>query len=368
MEVVESISLASKDEWDRLADDIYASHGWLRIIEESFLDPVEHRYFLARADGRLLGTSIAHIHLQSKDAFTLDDSVFGRTKQAASRLGLSLLPSLICGPLRAYGQHLKLDGGLDTETRNTVATALLDAMEKEAESRRIPISFNNVMRHEQDLMDLLKRRRFAWTVNFPLNVLDIHWKTPHEYRSFLAKRNRTREINKNRREGVEISLVDAAEPEDDRLHDLLDENYVKYNGKPLPIKRNFIRLCRQYLGPEARIYTARKNGRIVGTAVLFHRDGVAYVTDVGVDHVATGNDCTYFNLSFYRPVSDAIGLGVQRLYHGTMMYPMKAQRGFQTTDIYLFHRPRNRLLRTLFIPLFAAHRAFKSRFIRRHYF
>mgnify|MGYP002066086582 CR=1 FL=1 len=117
-----------------------------------------------------------------------------------------------------------------------------------------------------------------------------------------------------------------------------------------------------------RITPWRSTMKVVGTAVMFHRGRVAYVTDVGVDHAASGNDCTYFNLSFYRPVSDAIEMGIRRLYHGTMMYSMKAQRGFQTTDIFLFHRPKNRLLRRLFIPLFAAHRAFKSWFIQRHYF
>jgi len=369
VEMLGSISRVDRDEWDRLADDVYMSHGWLRVIEEAFLDPVEHRYFLARAgDGRLLGAAVAHIHQPSGDVFTLDDSVFGRLKPIASRLGLSVMPSLICGPLRAYGQHMIFDGGIDTGERQAVASALLDAMQEEAAKRRVAMSFNNVMRQERELAEQLESRGFGHTVNFPLNYLDVCWNTPDDYHAFLSKRKLKREINKNRREGVEITSLDSIGADDERLHELLNENYEKYNGKPLPVKTDFIRLCKNYLGAEAVVYVAKKKGRIVGTIVMFHRNGVAYVTDVGVDHAATGNDFTYFNLTYYVPVADAIEAGIARIHYGTMMYSMKSDRGCKTTEIHVYHRPRNRLLRILFIPLFAAHRAFKSWFIQRHYF
>jgi predicted N-acyltransferase len=344
------------------------SHGWLRVIEESFLDPVKHRYFLARADGKLIGCAVGHIHQPSEEVFTLDDAVFGRLKQLASHLRLSVLPSLICGPLRTYGQHLGFQEAMDRSKRRIVASALLDALEEEAEKHRVSISFNNVMAQESELMDLLHRRGFSKTVNFPLNCLEIRWKAPDDYRKFLAKRKLVREINKNRREGVEIIQLEAVESCNDRLHALLDENYMKYNGKPLPVRQNFVSVCKRYLGFEATVYAAKKNGQLVGTIIMFHRNSVAYVTDVGVDHEATGNDFTYFNLSYYRPISDAIAMGMKRIYYGTMMYSMKADRGCTTTDIFLFHRPRPRFLRKLFKPLFAAHRAFKSWFIQRHYF
>jgi predicted N-acyltransferase len=368
IETVGSMRKIDRDEWDRLAKDIYMSHGWLQVIEEAFLDPVDHRYFLARADGQLVGAAVVHIQPPSRDVFTLDDAVFGRLKHLASGLGLSVLPSMICGPLRTYGQHLVYDDHFKPEERAIIATTLLDAMEEEAEQHRVSISFNNVMAREKELMELLSSRGFSKTVNFPLNYLDVRWKTTEDYRKFLAKQKLTREINKNRREGVEIKTTDSVEGCSERLHALLNENYMKYNGKPLPVKKSFIGLCKQHLGPEAVVYVAEKKGKIVGATVMFHQNGVAYLTDVGVDHAATGNDFTYFNISYYRPISDAIEMGLKRIYYGTMMYSMKAQRGCSTTDIFLFHRPRKRLLRRLFVPLFAAHRAFKSRFIRRHYF
>lgn len=363
-----SIKDIDRAEWDKLAIDVYMSHGWLRIMEEAFLDPVEHYYFLARANGKLLGAAVCHVHQQSPDVFTLDDSIFGRFKNIATRFGFSILPSLICGPLRAYGQHFIFDGHLDPNERQIVASALFDELEREADRRHLSITFNNVMTGEQELLELLKNRSFSKTVNFPLNYLEIRWKTPAGYRKLLSKRKLAREINRNRKEGVEIFQLDSVEPCKDRLHEILDENYMKYNGKPLPVRNNFVSLCKKYLGSEAIVYVAEKRGDIVGTIIMFHRNAVAYVTDVGVDHRATGNDFTYFNLSYYRPVADAIDMDMKRIYYGTMMYQMKAQRGCTTTEIYLYHRPRHRLFRWILIPVFAVHRAFKTWFIKRHYF
>lgn len=368
VEVLPSIKDISRIEWDTLALDVYMSYGWLRIIEETFLDPVEHCYLLARANGKLLGGVACHVHQQSQDVFTLDDSIFGRFKFLAARLGLSILPSLVCGPQRAYGQHFIFDEHLDSAERQIVASALFDALEREAEDRCITITFNNVMAEEQELLEMLNNRGFSKTVNFPLNYLEIRWKNPAGYRKSLAKRRLVKEINRNRKAGVEISQLDSVELYKDRLHELLDENYQKYNGKPLPVRKDFFSLCKEYLGSEANVYVAEKRGQIVGTIIMFHRNAVAYMTDVGVDHRATGNDFTYFNLTYYRPVSDAIGMNINRIYYGTMMYQMKARRGCTTTETYLYHRPRHRLFRLLLVPLFAVHGALKAWFIKRYYF
>jgi predicted N-acyltransferase len=150
-----------------------------------------------------------------------------------------------------------------------------------------------------------------------------------------------------------------------QLYKLLNDNHLKYNGKPLAVHRNFVSLSKQYLGAEAIIYAALKGGKIVGTIIMFHRNGVAYVTDVGVDHEAAGNDFTYFNLTYYNPVADAIAMQIKRLYLGTLMYKMKSRRGCSTIEMYLYHRPRFRQLQVAARPLFAIHSRFKSWFINR---
>ena len=367
VEVHSSIREVDRTDWDRLAHDVYMSHGWLQTMEETFFTEVEHRYFLVQANGILIGAAVCHIHHPARGVFTLDDVIFGRLKGFAARLGLSILPSLICGPLRGYGKHFALLETLALRDRKVVALALFDALERGAAMRQLSISFNNVMADEQELMQLLAEKGFRRTINFPLNYLEIRWNSFDEYKKFLAKRKLVREINKNLKEGVRIRQLETVSSCEGRLHQLLDDNYLKYNGKPLQVRSDFISVCKKNLGAEAIVYVAEKEGAIIGTIIMFHRKGVAYVTDVGVDHETAGNDFTYFNLTYYRPVSDAIAMQIRRLYYGTLMYSMKSRRGCSTMQMYLYHKPRFRLQQLLAGPFFGIHFRLKSWFIKRYY-
>lgn len=340
------------------------SHGWLQTMEETFIADVEHLYFMVLDDDVLVGAA-CYIHRPTDDVFGMDDAIFGRYKPLARRLGFSALPALICGPLRAYGQHFIYHADLKSSQRREVATALFDAIERVAANRRLSIGFNNVMVEQRELARQLDERGYGRTINFPLNYADIRWKTLAEYRRFLAKRKLTREINKNQKEGVSITRLQTVGNHADRLHQLLDGNFQKYNGKSLTMRSDFAARCKKHLGNNAIIYVAIKNGNIVGTTILFHRGGIAYVSDVGVDHDTCGNDFTYFNLTYYRPFADAIAMGIERIYYGTMMYTMKAKRGCSAVETSLFYRPRSRLLQIASAPLFTAHASIKSWFIRR---
>lgn len=363
-----SIKDVTRTAWDCLADDLHMTYGWLRAIEETFIGPVEYRYFLVLEKSALIGVAVCHIQYPTLDSFNLDDAIFGRLKRFAAKLGLSILPSLICGSLRGYGQHFLFGKDLTVGEQDAVAALLFDAIEQEAASLKLPVSFNNVMAQEPELVRMLQQRSYRRTINFPLNYLDIRWKNRDEYRTFLSRRRLNREVNKNRREGVTITQLDTISPSEDRLHQLINDNYMKYNGKPLQVRRDFFSLCKKYLGPEAIVYIAVKHGTIIGTTIMFHRKGIAYLIDVGVDHETAGNDFTYFNLTYYKPTADAIGMGIRRIYYGTMMYKMKSRRGCATKQMYLYHKPRLRLLQTAAIPLFFIHRHFKSWFINRCYF
>jgi predicted N-acyltransferase len=269
--------------------------------------------------------------------------------------------------LRGYGQHFLLSKDLAGDDRQHVTAILFKALEREAASLKLSITFNNVMEQEHELTQMLEYQSYGKTVNFPLNYLDIQWRNHDEYLKFLSKRKLRSEVNKNCKEGVVITQLETTGSCQHRLHQLLNENHVKYNGKPLPMRKDFSSLCKKYLGSEAIVYIAVKEGAIIGTAFLFHRQSIAYLIDVGVDHATAGNDFTYFNLTYYRPTADAIAMGIKRTYYGTMMYTMKSRRGCATTPTYLYHKPRFPLLQMAAGPLFAIHRRFKSWFINRFY-
>lgn len=369
--VFSTIDDIDRTQWNHLSDDVYMSHGWLKTLEDTLTSPVEYRYFAVLADETLMGAAPCHISYPVRDAFTLDDAMFGRFKRIAARFGLTFLPSLICGSPRGYGQHFLLRQDLTSAQRHGVALTLFDAIEQHASSRKLSISFDNVMAAERELVVLLKTKGFCRTINFPLNYIDIRWKTFEEYIKFLKRRSssgkckHTQEINKNRKEGVIISKLATVEPCAARLFQLLNGNYQKYNGAALPLQSNYIKLCKRNLGENATIYIAKKRGQIIGTTILFQQKGTGYITDVGIDHEKAGNDFTYFNLTYYHPIADAIRGRLKRIYYGTLMYRMKSRRGCITIEMYLYYKPRSRLMRFAMVPLFACHTQIKNWFIRR---
>ncbi len=46
----------------------------------------------------------------------LDDRLFGRVKPLALRLGISFMPTMVCGTLWGCGDHLAVEPGADPET------------------------------------------------------------------------------------------------------------------------------------------------------------------------------------------------------------------------------------------------------------
>jgi len=353
--------------WDRLASDVYMSYGWLKTVEETFTAPVKHRYFIVKDDDMLVGAAVCGIYLPSNAVYTQDDIIFGRFKRLVARFHFSMLPLLICGPLRGYGQHFILDAKLTPLQRETVFRVLLDAIEKEAKRLMLSISFNNVLDDEDEMVQLLKERNYGLTVNFPMNYMDITWESFREYKKMISKRKLVHEINRNRREGVTIRKLGTVEDCEDRLYELLEFNNRKYCSKPLMVRRGFFSRCKPNMGDDANVYIAEKKGKIIGVSTLFHRDGVGYISDVGVDHKTAGNDFTYFNVVFYRIIEDAITMRLNRICYGILFYHMKSRRGCSGMNTYVYYKPRYRLWQTFIVPLFAIHMRIKTWFIRRFY-
>jgi len=360
-----TITDIKRPDWDRLARDVYISYGWLKTVEETFIHPVKHRYFLVFDDKTPVGAAVCGIHLPTDKVHTLDDIIFGRFKNLIARFHCSVLPLLICGVLRGYGQHFILDEKLTLHQRQTVSRVLFDAIEDEAKSRHLSVSFNNVLDEEYEMRQLLKERNYGKTINFPMNYIDITWESFAGYKKNIAKRKLAYEINRNRREGVTIRQIDSVDDCEDRLFELLEINNRKYNSKPMLMRRNFFSRCKNNLGEHANVFIAEKKGKIIGTAILFHREGVGYLSDVGVDHETAGNDLTYFNLVFYHPIDSAIVMRLKRLYLGILFYRMKSRRGYSRMNMYVYYKPRYHLLQTIMVPLFSIHSRIKSWFVNR---
>jgi len=94
-------------------------------------------------------------------------------------------------------------------------------------------------------------------------------------------------------------------------------------------QRTFLKELNKNLGEDVVIYVSFKDDIITGARILL-KNKTGYVSMVGVDHEALGNDYTYFNICFYKPITDAIANKMTKLYFGREMYESKARRGCRT--------------------------------------
>lgn len=365
---VDSILDVPRDEWDALAgNQISVSHGWLKTVEENTDGVGRPIYYLAEESGRMVAATICNNIERGGKYRSLDGLLFGRMAAVAFKAGLSFLPATECGQALGYGSNILIRSGLAPEKVLDITDRLLVQVEERAAHESRALYLDRISDNQPELIRLLDRRGYLKTLGYPMNILTIGFSTFDDYVNSLEVFGRNsrkvvrREINKNRREGVVIEEMSDPSECESRLHDLLDLTHRKYNNTNIPFRRGFLSALKSNLGPEAVIYSARKGGRVIGAAVLLRRNDYGYIPMVGVDHEAAGNDFTYFNLAYYRPVRDAIQWRVKEVQCGAGMNEVKRRRGCQIRNTYLFYRSFNRLKQNLLKPYFNIHSAWWRR-------
>jgi len=359
-----------KGDWERLAGrDVMSSYGWLKTIEETQVGHTAPTYYLVKGNGVPLGASVSYFTGNSSDDHNLNTIFFGRMMHQAQKLGFSFLPALECYPFRAYGKHIFLAEHLDTSARQRVSEALLDGIEAEAARHQASPCFLHVMQPEEELWNLLFRRGYQMTWDYPLNYLDIEWSDFKGYKDFIRRRSRnmvrniTKEINRNRREGVVMETLPDVGEKANRLWELMNINYQKYNPGAFPFKRTYFQRLLDNLGDDVEITVARKKDRLTGVSVTLHRGAIAHIPMVGVDHAFAGPDATYFNLGCYQPIQNAIEKGLKRIYFGNAQYHLKQRRGCKISNCYIFYKSFRPGMNRLVGMWFHVHRTW---FMRKH--
>jgi len=344
--IVESITELKKREWDELvSDNVFASYGWLKTVEETFSGEIYPRYVVIENSNRLVAAAVGYIFHKRRHVDDFDNILLGRLRGYVSNLGISFMPALICGPLFCYGKHFLISSDTGPEQRRLVITELLDTIEGIATGRGLPVGFTGVMDEESELVRLLANRKYRKALDVPLAFLDIKWGSFSEYVDHLKtiskkpKKVVKNEINRNQKEGVVIKLLKGPENHEARLGELVNDNSYRHNRRPFMFRQGFFTKLQENLGKEARFYVSTKHDAITGVCILLERNNIGYLPIVGVDHYKTANDFTYFNISFYKPISDAISEGITRLYFGRGMYELKARRGCSSKSVYTYYKP-----------------------------
>jgi len=365
-----SIEEIAKQEWDTVASkNVFTSYGWLKTVEETLIEKIEPLYFFMTDSKGIVGASVCYIFNNTGSTGNLDHLIFGRFMKQVRGLGISFLPALICSPFFSYGFHFLIREDIDSEERISVTDELLYAIEKTAAERRLPLAFVNTTSDEKGLNRLTRDRGYHKVLDIPVHYLDITWKTFKGYKDHLrpVSRNMWRhlntEINRNQKAGVLIRPVDDIAAHEDRLFELVNMNAYAHNKTPFKFTKAFFRQLKENLSDEVNMYMAVKKGEVIGVSLIFTRNRVRYLPIVGIDHELSGNDLTYFNIGYYRPIMDAISSRIDRICFGRGMNAVKQKRGCAAQNIFFYYKPYSMRQKFLVATLFPGLRMWKKKIL-----
>ena len=361
VEIHNSIEDVKKTDWDSLNDNnVFMCYNWLKTIESTFTLPVKPYYIMIFEKKKLAAASVCYFEKRNYKYRSIDNILLRKLTKIILLRNVSFLPVLICGPKRGYGTHFIFSD----EVRNQngiLQNKLFDAIENIADANNASICFHNVMEHEPDLIMELIRKGYHKTKCLPLNYIDIKWSSFMDYRKYVSARHPSmkksipRHINKNRKAGVEIKQLQSIDGDQLRLFELLKMNHNKYNPSKFSLKKNFFQHLKENFEKDAIIYTAEKNGDAIGVNVEIRKGKEAATLFIGIDHDLSQNDLTYFNITYYEPIKNAIGSRLRRLYCGNSLYETKIKRGYNVSETFLFYKPRRKSMNTIVKIWFVLH-------------
>lgn len=329
-------------DWNRLAgENAFASHGWLRTVEACWRASSEALYFTLRRDGEILAAAVCYVVNPSPGVETLDDMLLGRLRPAASSLGISFLPALVCGPAQGYGWHIGINPRLDVGAEAQIRREMLDAIEAEADRRGLPLSLTQTLDDEPELRALLEERGYLRGRNVPIAWMDVPWRSIDDYFASLpakSRREAKRECRRNIKSGTRIELLESCEGFEERFLDLLGENARRHGSLKFPFGNGFLSSLSENMADGALIRLSRKGEAVSGVHLALRHGETAVAYAVGVDAELGGGDFTYFRLGYYSLIEYAIQHRINRIFFGRGMYDLKRRRGCRLMTSWIYTR------------------------------
>jgi predicted N-acyltransferase len=348
MDQVESITSIDPFEWDPLAgDNIFASYGWLRTIEETCKVPARHRIFMLRRDNELVAAAPCFFQYPNDLTITMDYILFGRFKRLAPVLRLTALPAMISGSRTGWHKNVFVKRELSPDLRTRVIEEIINHMELTARKNRSILFFRGVSGEEKELSKTLTVNRYPKTKEMPHTCLDIEWHTFQEYRRHLKKRHPgteksiRQEINRAKRGGLVVRRLENPASRQNDLHEIMDKHHRRLNEMPFPFHPHFFERLKDNLGDKAIVYVAEKGEELLGVLIMLQCNDTVFLPMIGVDRERSGREEVFFNLIFNQPIRDAIETGIKRIYYGKLLYDVKIRRGCRIIDNDLYVRARS---------------------------
>jgi hypothetical protein len=333
VETVDDLAAVEPSAWDRLAAEsgFYVSHAWLSAAHA---DPGHTpRYLLARQDAELVGA------LPLFDVHTEGNSFYASARHHAALTGGG--NRLLAGARRGYRNGVLLRRA--DEDRALILRALLDAALDEA--GRVGADGLVWMYVPTADAALLHEAGAALAFDTVEAVLDTtDWET---YLGSFTSSRRWDRLRERRRfdEACDSGRCTAGE---ERLSDcweqfapLVASVQAKY-GHPTTADQMRTVLARQLeqFGDRGVVFTARRDGDLVGGALAYEFGDTLYCRMAGFDYPRLLNVYEYFNLVYFRPIDHLARRGLAHLHLGIEAEDVKARRGAALQPLWTAALPR----------------------------
>lgn len=346
--IYNSIKEVKKEEWDYLTENnIYMSYEYFKTFEETTVFPLLPYYITIVSAGKILAASAFYFEPQNSTR-VLDSVLLGRLSKIGLMKKITFLPSSICNRQRGHGTHFVFSPNMNNDQVISLQEIIIDEIEKIAREKKASVSFLNVTSNQKTLMKGLRKRGYFETKDLPSNFIDIKWSSFEGYKKYLSEKypymNKSirHELNRNRKSGVVIKEEQITANNEKRLFELLKMNHFKHNVSKFPLKENYFKKIKEIFSKDAIIYTAEKNGIIIGVSTILKKGEEAFFSGVGVDHEQSKKDFTFFNLGYYEPIKQMTQYNIKRIFFGRGLYNTKIKRGCIAEDMFIFYKPKYR--------------------------
>ena len=350
IKIYNSITEVKKENWDLLTENnVYMCYEWLKTFEETTNFLLLPYYITINDQEKIIGASVCYFEQRSASR-NIDRVLLGRLNKHGWMKKLSFLPSINCNRQRGHGTHFIFPPGIKQDQIILLRNKMLDEIESIAKNNKASICFLNVINNEIQLMKSLIERGYYKTIDLPSNFIDVKWSSFEGYKKYLSKKypymNKSirHQLNRNKKAAVVIQQLQNIDNHQERLLELLKMNHFKYNSTTFPLKPNYFQQVKENFGDNAIIYTAIKDGIIIGVGVELRKGKEAFFSSIGVDHELSQNDLTFFNLGYYEPIKNALSSKIKRIYFGRALYKTKIKRGCIPEEMFIFYKPHNKII------------------------
>jgi hypothetical protein len=325
------------------ADDLQATHRFVRTCEEARIEDARTRYVTVHSDGGLAGAASV-----TRMTVPLDLLTAGLARgaiRAARRLRPSFLrvPVIFCGlPVSSGQSSLRFRGAADAPA---VLGAVCDAMESIARDEGISVECFKEFGDEDRAVrgGLLARGWFA-APSLPSCSLPLPWATFDAYLAEMRsgyRRQVVRSLRDRERDGVRVSVVRDLASVAPRIFPLYEQVMDRAAFRLERLPAAFFERLATNLRAETSAVLVERGADLVAAAVMLQAAGRSTFLVAGLDYATLPETHAYQHL-LTGVVAEAIRCGSHTLELGQTAYESKLRMGAAPAPRHVYFRHRRR--------------------------